>query len=314
MGVEFDPAWEYWEPDPEVSEAMGGGRAAGLDGLPRGECPRTGRPTLDGFRVGRGDPDRPPHLRLAPPRCERPDRLPLRRCKGCPRLFTPDHAGRVYCCRECRGDAVRLPARPCRRCGREFRPCNRTRRYCSASCSSAAASAARSGVPVRVDWRRVAALFSAGAKVTAVARAVGCCPAAVRHALRVSGVYERRADGPARTVPDAVCRNPECGATFRPRQRDQAAYCSRACFHASDRLPPKGCVACGLTFTPKRSKAKYCGYKCSGPAAGGAGRIDAAEVMRLRAEGLTPAEIAGRIGRAAVSVRAVIRAYRARTA
>lgn len=304
----IDERWEFWTPDPEIVEAMAGERSVGFGGLPRSVCSATGRFCAAGFRFGKGSPDSDP-LRVAPAKWQRPDRLPLRRCRDCTRYFTPTNRSQVYCSRSCFTDGVSLDPMPCKRCGVVFKPCNAKRVYCSVSCHAAS----RFGLPKRLRWDAIAAAYQSGGRVADIAAAEAASRAAVRTALKRAGVYRGPGkSGPLRTVPDAACKT--CGAVFRPHQRGQASYCSRPCAAASHKLKPINCAWCGATFTPRRSRFKFCGYRCSGPAARAGRKIDAAEAVRLHAAGLTPGQIAGRVGYAAVSVRAVLRQHKHRGA
>ena len=302
----IDERWEYWTPDPEIAEVMEAERSVGFGGLPRSVCLTSGRFCAVGFRFGKGSPDSDP-FRVAPAKWQRPDRLPLRRCRDCTRYFTPTARNRVYCSRACFTDGVSLDAMPCKRCGVVFRPCNSKRAYCSTACYAAAAY----GWPKRLRWGDIVVAYLAGSRVAGIAAAEGTCRSAVRTALKRAGVYRGPGkSGPARTVPDATCKT--CRVVFRPHQSGQASYCSRPCAAASHKLRPINCAGCGVTFTPKRSRFRYCGYKCSGPAVQAGRKIDASEAARLHAAGLTPRQIAERMGRAAVSVRAVLRQHKHR--
>ncbi len=270
MADHIDERWEYWTPDPEIAEVMGTGRSAGFGGLPRSKCSTTGELVAAGFRFGTGTPDFD-LTRHAPPRWERPDRLPLRRCGSCPRVFTPTRREHRYCsngcvprvgpprvsadrvCRHAPCSRVFRPGSgdqqycgracfaevrvtcvpvPCAGCGRTFKPAQHGRRACSKKCGGVLIRAVKVGKPACHDWDRMAALFAGGMSLTDVARESGACREAVRHALRSRGVYVAARPGRKRVLPDRECLNPACGVVFRPRQ-DSHRFCCKPCDYAT---------------------------------------------------------------------------------
>lgn len=86
MPVDFDPAWEFWTPDPEIAELVGEPAPVGFDALPFADDYRTGAKVVDGFRHGRHPRSVDADLtRLAPgiePGIAR-DRLPGHFCPAC---------------------------------------------------------------------------------------------------------------------------------------------------------------------------------------------------------------------------------------
>lgn len=202
--------------------------------------------------------------------------------------------------REKRGRQDLLPDRPCDGCRRLYTPKCRRSRCCSLDCRH------RWAHPV--DWGRVADMRRGGMKVAAIGRIVGRGVSLIRKKLKASGDWVPGTSGPARVLADAECQH--CRKAFRPRQARQAKYCSRRCFHEGDRLKPKACEVCRTEFDPKRSKQKYCGYRCSGPAARRGFTISVDAVFRLRAEGHSAVRIAAELGVSAVGVRRVIRVNR----
>lgn len=230
----MDESWEYWEPDPEIAEVMGSGRSVGFGGLPRGKCERTGRHCLDGYRVGKGDPDRWHQTRLGKPPAERPGRLPLTRCRHCTGYFTPRKPTSVYCSKGCRKqDQFELVPRPCETCGEVFKPLANRQRYCDQECSGVAISAMKTGRSVSLDWDRVCELYAGGATLADIARTLGANRASVRVALQRRGVYRGAEPGRRRVLPDVVCSRPECGRLFRPRCVRHRMFCSVECDKAT---------------------------------------------------------------------------------
>lgn len=340
MPVEIDERWEYWCPSEEIAEAVGDGRSVGFGGLPRSKCGRTGRFVADGFRFGKGSPDSDP-TRLAPPRFERPDRLPLRRCRHCSRFFTPTRKDHVYCEFRCSADGRVLPPKPCERCGVEFKPDSSARRFCSTACHAATTA----GVPRRLDWGRIACLYQSGRRVCEIVREVRARRPAIIRALKAQGVYRGRGkSGTPRTLPDVPCLT--CGKVFRVRRSDAAGYCSKKCYGKNQKLDPKSCEQCGVTFQPHYSQVRFCSNrchldnmaalravqprpcKCCGvvftPKVNArvacsircgqrlsleARLIDAAEVLRLRAMGYGSKRIANIMGRSASGVRGVLQQH-----
>jgi hypothetical protein len=186
--------WEYWMPDPEIAELIGG-PAAGFDGLGIEES-RHG--LLDhGFRFGRGNPnfDRTRFAREPPP-ANRPA-VVARVCPGCDRLFQPNRSDRRYCSNDCRPPLHRVRRLPetsaCVGCGAEFRPDRADRKYCTRACgaktASTAAALARAITPAAV--RAVA-----GLRPSEAAARLGVSLRAMRRAMRRAGVPPYRAGRP----------------------------------------------------------------------------------------------------------------------
>lgn len=343
MPTEIDPEWEYATGDPEIEYCVYGRRASGVNSVPVSECPRTGRKVMDGYRVTTR-PDKPAFTRLAPPKPDRPDRLPVKHCKGCPRVFTPRCREQVYCTLRCHAEFRTTPPRSCEWCGKTMTTKQKHggQRYCSRSCGGEACSAQTTGVPRSCDWQLIAGLYAAGRSTRQTAEEAGVCRPTVVRAAKAYGVYRGPEGGGAnRVLPDVACR--ACGAVFRPAQGSRV-FCSKACSAESQRNTPKACAGCGCTFTPKHKRVRYCTPKCylssdfnrkkklqrKACAECGAvfqprfakqtlcsrrcvvvrsnkGKlIDVGEVMRLRATGLTWNQVAERMGRSASGVREAV--------
>lgn len=139
MGVEFDPAWEYWTPsDPEVAEILA--EAAKLDGFGRlgveeRRSLRSG--ALTGVRFGRGNPDFFV-ARFGPPRPERTrETVQRRKCPGCERVWQPDRNSRLYCSLDCRpypGSKRKLEPVNCKGCSKKIWRTHQRQKYCSLQC------------------------------------------------------------------------------------------------------------------------------------------------------------------------------------
>jgi hypothetical protein len=142
MSVEFDPAWEYHVPDPEIAECVYARQP-----------PRRLSSLLD-----RRDADVPPGLSVVPhpdgcrsrlarekPQPREARRLGLLDCRHCRRVFRPGWHGQRFCglsCARKAGASGRrkepVAARECERCGAAFTPSNPSRavqRFCSRSCA-----------------------------------------------------------------------------------------------------------------------------------------------------------------------------------
>lgn len=164
MPEEFDPEWEYWEPDPEVAEVVYARRATGIqlfgrdspDGTPGfGVCDRRGyrrtwwreMRSIGGADAGharcghcrewfRRRTERSRYCSLA---CYH-SRVTPPRVVVCPCGTTFSTRGyRKYCSSGCRPLPVVcrrvLPDTiPCPRCGGAFRPRNSRTKYCSHAC------------------------------------------------------------------------------------------------------------------------------------------------------------------------------------
>lgn len=98
MPVEFDPAWEYFQPDPEFATGESGG--GGFSRLP------WAREETDsiGFRFGRGNPNFC-SFRFGPARGSEWDppapAISLKRCVECNRLFKPTRPTKRFCATAC---------------------------------------------------------------------------------------------------------------------------------------------------------------------------------------------------------------------
>lgn len=287
MPAHIDPAWEYWEPDPEIAFAMHNGEVTGLDLIPKADLP-SGRAVLDGFR--RGTDPRKDATRLGPERPSRPDRLPLRRCLSCPMRFTPKDREHRYCSRACvppSGPGRRLADRRCDHCGAEYRPTYDGQRACGRACAGRLSGLTRTGrkigpSPLRgrpnpnagmrpvLDWGRFAELHADGLSARQIAGRCGVSRATVRNALRRLGVFRPAKGGRRRVVPDATCR--ACGVAFRPLKSRAGPYCSRPCFDAHCKRTP----------------------------------LDPAKVLAMHAAGRNHSEIARELGGSESGVRGVI--------
>jgi hypothetical protein len=135
VGIYIDPAWEYWEPDPEIAEVLHHSQRLRLVDLMydwRMQKHRAG-----GIRFGNGNPDGFGG-KLAPKRLK-PERESPRPaiCKGCGRLFQPDRFSRKHCSSACYKQPGRdrvLPDVTCEACGVVFRPREAGQRFCNKSC------------------------------------------------------------------------------------------------------------------------------------------------------------------------------------
>lgn len=253
MAEEFDPAWEYYEPDPEVAWAVACERLSSFGGF--GLRDDDGSGDGIGFVFGCGDPNFY-RTRVAPPRYERQTAdVPPRACGSCGFVFRPRESCGRYCSRECYGVARRSgqypvrrpPARvsDCRHCGATFRPRSRRSRYCSRACHGAA----RALPALDVSCRQCGGSFR-----TRDRGRVYCSRACFGASL--SFLVAR------------PCAR--CGASFVPAA-SRVRHCSRACGWASaaesrvgiHRLPPKPCAWCGAEFRPKRSATKCCCGSCA---------------------------------------------------
>lgn len=135
MPEEFDPLWEYWQPDPEIAEVMGACVPDGFDGIVEFTDDCSGRSYVRGIRFGMGNPDFC-RFRLAPAKPER-EQTPreTRVCGYCGEAFRPRCGGSEFCSRGCYGDARRLNPKLCPTCGDEFQPQHSSGVYCSRKCS-----------------------------------------------------------------------------------------------------------------------------------------------------------------------------------
>lgn len=190
------PQWEYWVPDAEVAEVL-----AAMENRVRvspeeffwedwrlsgRECRAT-----HGYRLGTGDPNKTPYLKLRRPK---PERAPLpeparRACDWCGDVFTPDRRrpGQRHCSKKCARS--HLSPLPCSGCGREFMPERSARKFCCVACARRASNAAR--VPQGRD-ELLATMWLAGATLPSIAAAVGMTPTSAKRRRRQLGLSPRR--------------------------------------------------------------------------------------------------------------------------
>lgn len=145
MPEEFDPAWEYWTPDPEIAELLDP-PAGGLDALGVNPLRSADAETPTGFRFGVGNPDRftawvKGERTPKPP----PVVIPEVECGRCGKTFCPDRPGRRYCSVGCSSPAVAESRRVerlgdgCPVCGQPVPPSAKSgppRRFCSRRCQT----------------------------------------------------------------------------------------------------------------------------------------------------------------------------------
>lgn len=264
MAMDFDPAWEYWMPDPEVAELLAeSGLRCGINRIDQAfmcdELP-SGRSLYVGVRFGRGNPNffrgrlRP--LRPRVPRPESPDRLIYRpRCRQCGERFWSSRIDKPYCSAYCRQQPRRAT---CKWCGREFRRTT-ARRFCTQDCARAHFVArwhethpnngsmrqlpdrncARCGVffrPSCRDHRHCSqACGWAGAWRTSRRqwgdRPCSFCGEVFRPLARNGEYCSRRCRDLGQLQPWPAAGCPGCGGELGVGLKGPRAYCSRACTH-----------------------------------------------------------------------------------
>lgn len=184
MPEEFDPAWEYYEPDPYVAWVFArSGQASGFDAVFDGRMHKFGSV---GMRFGSGDPNKIPVLRLGKEKIDR----------------------RVHNC----GQGL-LP-KNCVHCGRVFRPARSTRVYCSPSCKQrsqvkpARPKAPKVATPVKIDRTKrmqiFLAMYKSGVRMADIAREVGISLATAQKWRRRQGLAPRGPRGKPSAPGDAV--------------------------------------------------------------------------------------------------------------
>ena len=191
MPLDIDPRWEYWEPDPEIREAMFvRAHLSALDPLMDiRELSRTGSA---GFRLGNPNHCR---FRLRREKYKPPvEEIQPRPCKGCGTVFTPDRDSRSYCSVGCivrKGPEKVLPlSRACECCGKEFPPVNSSHRYCGHVC------AGRQGTPsTSVDLARLAGLYEEGLPMADISKIVGVSVGQCKKLRRRLGLVPRGPHG-----------------------------------------------------------------------------------------------------------------------
>jgi hypothetical protein len=194
---------EYYEPDPEIVEAMKGPRirAAYLSIiLIKDQLKGTWKP--NGFRFG--DPRAWPVFRFGKPKKTPGEDSALiyhRQCGKCHDWFLPK-TGKSKLCRECspgRG-RPRLSEKQCRKCGRMFCPTRTRVKFCGLECGRSAAVTCREDIgAVRSREQQIVALFLSGKRSCEIAVIVGVSQERCRQVRRKMGL-PRCKPGPARAV------------------------------------------------------------------------------------------------------------------
>lgn len=193
----FDPAWEYFEPDPEIAEALEVHQRFNLWDLVGDD--RLAKYENLGMRFGIGNPD---HCRfkLARPR---PERLNLsrlvyhRNCRTCGTLFLPDRESRWYCSQKCRphpGKPKSLPEYACARCGVRFQPRTACRKFCSPECSQRS----HGGPKSRIDLEVFREMYLSGKPMKEIATAFAVNVSQCQRARRKLGLKPRGPRGSER--------------------------------------------------------------------------------------------------------------------
>jgi hypothetical protein len=140
---EFDPAWEYYEPDPEIAACVYGRPAA------RDVRSLTGQRDAGGG-TGLSVVSRPDGVRsyLGPerPAAREARRFDLRTCRQCGHVYRPAWEGQRFCGLNCARKAkvtgrrkVPIAPRACERCRALFTPTAPSKaavqRFCSRACA-----------------------------------------------------------------------------------------------------------------------------------------------------------------------------------
>ena len=272
MPEEFDPAWEYYTPDPEIAELLppsGNALHCFLEAM------RDDSGTPTGIRFGRGNPDRYHATRLAPLRPERPA-PPPRLCPTCGWSFEGRNR---YCSRACRPRQVGAPRhsvprpahlrrlRParlitCRTCRGRTPYDRRTWPYCSQECRAVYRQARLATCIERRDQCR-----EHRRRQQALARQQRLRPCLYCGELFPSRngkrYCSRDCSGLAhRSLPARTC--PTCGKSFQP-DRDSRRYCSNACRPHPGKprtLQDRPCEYCRISFRPLIATRRYCSVTC----------------------------------------------------
>lgn len=114
MPEEFDPAWEYFTPDPEIED----------------ESPEVSLDFYrDGLRFGCGNPDT--ERCYTPGGGKSPEETA---CEGCGKVFLKSRLNARRCSKKCGGRDEIPESRICR-CGKPFRPQRKTSFFCSVICT-----------------------------------------------------------------------------------------------------------------------------------------------------------------------------------
>jgi hypothetical protein len=132
--VEFDPEWEYYNPDPEVNEIVYSRKVNDFGVVfTRDKSKKANH----GFRFGNGNPNYCSFRMGREKKGYRTIQLEDKNCPKCSRLFTPSRRSQVACSKRCGCGAPKvLPSTvSCKECCKEFRPIWSGNIYCSMSCA-----------------------------------------------------------------------------------------------------------------------------------------------------------------------------------
>ena len=334
----IDETWEYWTPSEEWAEAFGGRGENTFDALPKTKCGQTGDRKAHGFRFGRGSPDFD-LSRLAPPKWQRQDRHTLRRCRGCPRLFTPRDGSRKYCSIRCSADdrVVNLP-KPCQNCGEMFQPYRSERIYCGGVCRAAASvrlkprCCGQCGVTFRpLDSTRKYCGAACGWAAMVKLRPIPCGVCGREFLPRTSGrvncsrvcgmrtVSRRRSGVPVNLDWDRIVElfagglgvSEIASALRTSRGGVRRALKARGVYRPGKpgtkrKTLDVGCRQCGKAFRPDNRRRVYCSAECD---RSGRNRtpIDHGRAVEMHRQGVSVLEIARRLNCSDAGVRYAIK-------
>jgi hypothetical protein len=207
MPEEFDPEWEYFEPDPEIAEVLVSHSRVSLAEMVFGGVRPGEDQGASGFRFGVGNPDAP-RGKVAPLtsrdveqvyKAIQRDHIHYHvRCEGCGGYFLPDKNSRKYCSNECYirlGAARILEDIPCTTCGKVFRPRESGRKYCSVPCSQARPG---KGPTPKVDDLQFKQMYLSGTPMLEIANAFGVQLAQCKRVRRRLGLRPRGPRGSER--------------------------------------------------------------------------------------------------------------------
>lgn len=156
---------------------------------------------------------------------------PRRPCV-CGVRFRPKSAHQWFCSRTCaglsggrpKGSGLTILPRHCPTCGDGFRPDDSRRVFCGLRCAGIAANRDRKVNATRLA--RFAALYTAGAKMVAIAAELVVSLVQLKRYRRRLDLPARPAGNQTRTSAAKVCELPECGRVLKD-QRARARYCCK---------------------------------------------------------------------------------------
>lgn len=234
MPVEFDPAWEYYVPDPEYVDERAFKEKEFLG---------------QGFNISKR-PNGRTYLgkeKASKRQAENRRTVNYQKCLKCEARFVPRYSTSRYCSRRCSNSRCRERRRlmaNCLACGKQFAKYKKKLKYCSRGCFNTNRPS-----PQQREEKQC---------LTAKCLTCGNEFAKPRKESKFCS-YQCR-PGPSFKRPVHPCER--CQALFQP-QRDTDKKCTKCRNGPRHKWPKASCAQCGAIFQPRGKRSMFCSLTCS---------------------------------------------------